>query len=190
MFWFMAASLALSVAGGMASKSAADKQAANNRMWAEYNNELVHKSNATNQGIISHNIVLGSRETAQEAVEIQANTLRAAGAAEVAAATAGVEGVNADGVILDITRTGLKAENIRQDEWAAQMASHDNDRTKAAEGAAGSLKNTNFTGGSGLAIVLGAAQAGFSSYKTDGFNNPFTAGGSTLTPDTERWNDL
>lgn len=110
MWWAMAAQAGISLVQSAATNETAEEQ----RLLTTYQNRMRMLSNAANQNTITDNERFAVEESVIESINIQKSALRARGAAEVAAAAAGVTGGSVGQALLDITRDSATAEHNRR----------------------------------------------------------------------------
>ena len=170
MWQVAAAQTALSFVESMANKKAQDAEAAQKRAWAIYSNRLTMLGAASNQNVVSENIVLAGRASTKQAVEIQKNAIRAKASTEVYAAANEFGGGTIDDLLLDVTRNAAGAEDARQDELFNTMTNFQHERENIAATARSRLVNPNFSGGSGLAVLTKVAGTALSAYASGGFD--------------------
>jgi len=85
-----------------------------NKALTKYQNKMKNLSSAATQNSITTNEIQVVEESSMRALDIQRNTLRQRGAAEVAAAAAGVEGNSVTQTVMDIEREGHFNEFARK----------------------------------------------------------------------------
>lgn len=160
MWWAMAAQAGFSILGSASSNSTAGDQ----KDLTEYQNKMRLLSNASNQNSINTNQQFVIEESTQQAVNIQKNALRSKGAAEVAAAAAGVKGNSVAGAIMQIDRDAHNSDFNRRVNLARDFASLGQQRDAASFGTNTSMDLRTNSGESTGESFLGAAAASFGTY--------------------------
>lgn len=115
-------------AQGILGYQADKEQSKAQRVWQQYSNTMTDLSDAMMQNAITQNEIFAMEASTDLAQDIQIDVLQAEGAAEVAAAAAGVKGVSVRQVQFDIHRTASIAEGRRTRSLANQFLSFDQQR--------------------------------------------------------------
>ena len=182
MWQMLAGQAAMSFIGGMQKNKAANKQAAADRAAQAYANKMRMISSAMNQSVISANEQFAVEESAEQAFNIARNKIRAAGAAEVATAAAGVTGGVAADAILSVSRNAANADNTRRKNLYKELIGFDVQRKQDAFSAKAGMNRQVFKGGSGMAgVLLGVGKDVFGAWAGAG-GGSILPGGSTYDP--------
>ena len=157
MWWMLAAQVGMSALGA-ASQYSADK-AANKaqRAWQQYSNTMLRLSDAVSQNAITTNQLLTQEGFANEALQIDKNSLFAQAKLEVSAAAAGVKGRSVNQAMFDVQRNAGAREYERQQSFKNANFAFDNQRLSSSMNAEMQQDRTYLPKPKAASYVLNAA---------------------------------
>lgn len=164
-YLLMGAQLASGLAGSLSSYFADRQQAKFMEQSQAFNNRIVNLSNANNQDAITEQSIQLRDASARDALTIQMNRMEAEASAEVAAATAGVEGNSVALTMMDISRNAARAEHLRRETLKSHYIQVDQQRRNSQFGAFSQIDRSYIPQPSAASAALGFAGGAFNTVK-------------------------
>lgn len=163
---FAALGFGLSAVSAISSNRAEKKKAKSERAARDFSNRMVALSNIADQNTISINEERQRRAKELAITQVQSGSIRAQGAAAVAAATAGVTGQSVSLQAVDIARSAATVEKSVRDDFKTSLIDFDQQRKTIARRARAGLDTSVIAGPSGFKLAGELLKSGVGIGKT------------------------
>lgn len=151
----MGMEMGLSALKSGASFIGAMQEAKSKRAWQQYNNAMTRLADGQNQNAITTNVNMAIERSTIQGFEIERSEYQTRGAAEAAAAAAGVSGRSVNQTLFQVERSAAVAQHTRMYDLQGQLLGFEQQRQQSAFQTAQQIDHTYIPNPSPISALMG-----------------------------------